>query len=237
MRTLAKALGVLMCGVVAAAIGASSASAVTLHECKEGKGTGIAYTNATCSAQSESGKFQTVAIPLNTATALTFTATSTTTLSATIAGVKFKIACTGGSGSGTATNTESGGSMKVIGSNGHVRFEGCTVTEPSGKGCTVPSTIETNTVKSQTSEMKDVIVPATGESFVTIPLSGCSAEALNGEKVISGSASGTNSGGSTTEFTSTSGSALKFGGQAATLIGSTHSKVTSTGVIVGLETP
>lgn len=237
MKILAKAAAAVLCGLCVAAFVAPSASAVTLHECKEAIGTGVGYTDSTCSTESATGKFQTVPVSANSSVGLTFTPTSSAVLSATIGGVKFQITCTGGSGSGTAKNVEASGTMKVLGSEGHVRFEGCSVTMPTGKGCAVPSTLETVTLKSETKEMNDIITPATGETFLTIPVTKCSTEALNGEKAISGSASGINETGTTTEFTPTSGSALTFGGQSATLTGKTHSKVTATGVQVGLKTP
>lgn len=237
MRNAIRASGLAICIVVFAAGVVPSASAVTVHECKEATGTGVRYTDSTCATESGTGKFQTVPIPVGTPTGLTFTATSNIVLAATIAGVKFEITCTGGSGSGTATNTEAAGAMKVVGSEGHISFEGCSVTAPAGKGCTVPSTLTTNTVKSETTEMKDVITPETGTTFITITVSGCTVTALNGSKTVTGSASGINNTGTTTEFTTTSGSALTFGGQAATIIGKTHSKVAETGAQVGLETP
>jgi hypothetical protein len=238
MKFLAKTTGAILCGLCLVAFAAPTASAVTLHECKEAVGTGVAYSDSACSTKSESGKFQTVPIPVNTSVGLTFTATSSAVLSTTVAGVKFAITCTGGSGSGTARNVETGGVMKVIGSEGHVKFEGCAVTTPAGGKCTVPATLETNTVKSETSEMNDVISPAAGTAFITIPVSGAECPAaLKGSKEVAGKASGVNTTGTTTEFTTTSGSALTFGGQTATLTGSTHSKVTTTGVRVGLLTP
>jgi hypothetical protein len=236
MKVLKKSIGTMvLAGLLLAAIGAPNAGAVTLHECKEAAGTGTAYSDSGCSVKSEAGKFQLVPVPAGTA--LTFTNGGTSTLTMTIAGVKFKISCTGGSGSGSATNEEEGGTMKVRGTGGVAKFEGCSVTEPAGKGCTVPSTISTETLKSETVEMKDVITPALGETFTTITVSGCSTSALNGSKSITGKASGINTNGMTTEFTASSGSELKFGGQNATLIGTTDSKITATGRQALLLTP
>lgn len=101
--------------------------------------------------------------------------------------------------------------MKVRGEKGIVKFEGCKVTEPAGKGCRVQSTIETSQVKSETSEMKDVITPASGSLFTTIRITDCTTTAPNGEKQVTGQAAGINDNVTTTEFTSTS-SSLTFGG-------------------------
>lgn len=71
----------------------------------------------------KTGEFQTVPVPLNTPVVPTYTDIQRRA-SATIAGNKFAITCTGGSGQ----NAETGVTMKVLGSEGHVRFEGCAVT-------------------------------------------------------------------------------------------------------------
>jgi hypothetical protein len=153
--------------------------------------------------------------------------------------VKFKITCTGESGSGELENTGSGSSSQIIGSSIFVSYEGCTVTEPSGKGCTVPSTLTTNSLKAETPKetMNTVYKPTSGETFITIPVSGCSSGALNGEKPVTGSATSITEAGTpkVQEFTSSSGSALKFGGQAATFISSNG--VTTGGAAVAAETP
>jgi hypothetical protein len=151
-----------------------------------------------------------------------------------LAGVKFKIECESVEGEGEAGNTAEG----VAGEAFSAVFTGCAVTEPAGKGCTVPATITTNTLSVATKEMSVDYKPKEGETFVTINVSGCSVGALNGAKPVTGSASTvvTEEEPTSGEFTATSGSALKFGGQTATLIGKTHAK-TKEGTTVALEAP
>jgi len=162
--------------------------------------------------------------------------TGVSTLQATVAGVKFGISCTGQSGSAKAENTAGN---QIIGKEITVSYEGCTVTEPSGKGCTVPTTITTNKLKSETKEMSSIYKPESGETFVVIKVSGCSVEALNGEKPVTGSATSlvTEAEPLTQEFSASSGSALKFGGQTATFINKTKLHTTADKVPVAAETP
>lgn len=139
------------------------------------------------------------------------------TLSSTISGVSFKVTCTGLSGSGTVAN--SGGEATF--SEQLIAFEGCSVTLPAGKGCSVPATIETVKLKasSPAESWKTTYTPESGEKIMTISISGCSISALNGEKSVTGSAaSSTEAEAYTQEFSATTGSALKLSGQTATLV-------------------
>lgn len=230
------------------ALGASSASALTWHECMEKVGTpeGNGYTNAECSetASSPGGKFHWV--PIEEPMTARPTSTGNFNLTATVGGVKFKIVCTGLTGTASAKNEEVGGVMGVSGT-GVAEYSGCTVTEPSGKGCTVANPIKTVELAFTTKEMSFVYNPKSGETFTTIVVSGCSVTALNGEKLVKGTAvasveapsTGTNMGtGPTTQtFSTTSGSTLTFGGQSATLTGALHYATTEEGPKVAALTP
>lgn len=220
------------------AFGAANAYAVKsiqLHECKETtKGTPTQYNSSACNVKEVGGAFQTEKIT-TLKNSFKSTQTSAFTLAATVAGVKFKIECSTLNGTGEGENS---GEI-AVGSNIVEVFSGCKVTEPAGKGCTVPEKITTNTLKSETKEMKAIYTPASGETFVTITVSGCSVEGLNGAKPVTGSASAvvTEETPTTAEFSATSGSALKFGGQTATFIGKAHIATSPGGQVVALETP
>jgi hypothetical protein len=235
------ALGVLAISVLAVcAFGASNASAYTIHECAELVGTGVKYTDGSCSVESGTGKWQTVARPANTPFNAQVTPTSNFVLSATVGGVNFAITCTGLEAPGLAlTNKEEAGSMFVT-STSKSKFTGCSVTAPKEKGCTVPAAIETVELKSKTDASGNTkYEPSTGTKFVTIPVTKCSTEALNGEKEVTGTAQSSRKTASTQAFTATSGSALKFGGQAATFTGEYHSATLAAagGQTLGLELP
>jgi hypothetical protein len=236
----------VMSALCVCAVGVGSASALTAHQCENtggsGIGTGTRYETSSCTAVNQtSGNFETVRVAGKNSGKVTPGPTGVSTLAATVAGVKFKISCTGESGTAELENTGSGTSSQVLGSAIVVNYEGCTVVEPKEKGCKVPSTITTNSLKAETPKetMKTVYTPTTGETFVTIVVSGCSSEALNGSKPVTGSATSLvpeGVMGELQEFTSTSGSALKFGGQAATFI-SANKLCTNNGTPIYLETP
>jgi len=245
MSRMKSVLGLgLLSALCLCAFGASTAAAapsgVTLHECTNaGKGTGIKYTDGTCTTVNQStGTFETETLPLNTTKEVKATGTSSFILSATVAGVKFTITCTGlESVGGSATNEITGEEMFVSG-EGKTKFTGCTVTAPVGKGCVVPGTIETVNLSSRTNAaMGTKYTPKTGEEFVTIPVTKCTTEALNGNKVVKGSATSETKTTATQGFTTTSGSSLTFGGQAATFTGDYHLATTVGGAQLYLETP
>lgn len=147
------------------------------------------------------------------------------TLSATVAGVEFEISCAKQSGSGTSANTESGGNMFVVGSATTVNYEECATVKPAGGVCTVPATITTNLLKSKTEAgtTKQKYEPESGTTFVTFTVAGTSCPAaLKGSKSVTGTATSevTNEAGGVQSFTATSGSALKYAGQAASFISS-----------------
>jgi len=230
----------LLSALCLCAFGASTASAVptgvTLHECTnlfEGTG-GNPYTSATCETVGPGG-YGTA--PISGTQSVVATGTSNFVLSATVAGVKFTITCTGLESVGaTATNGTSGEEMFASG-EGKTKFTGCTVTAPVGKGCVVPGTIETVNLSSKTNAaMGTKYTPKSGEEFVTIPVTKCTTEALNGNKIVKGSATSETKTVTTQAFTTTSGSSLTFGGQAATFTGDYHFSTTN-GTRLALETP
>jgi hypothetical protein len=159
-------------------------------------------------------------------------------ISATIAGVNFKVECNTLSGEENAENQEAGEVKKVAGKESHIELSGCAVTAPAGKGCKVSEPIKSTELISETSGLKSIYTPASGETFLTATVSGCSIAALNGEKSLTGKAVGINEEATpaTTEFTETSGSELKFGGQVATLFGWFHFG-TKNGALLALELP
>jgi hypothetical protein len=239
MSRMKTALGLgLLSALCLCAFGASSASAMTAHECKQSEGGtgGITYS-AGCTTQGAGGWQK---VPIAGTPSVSFTGTSSFTLSATVAGVKFTITCTGQeSENATLGNSESGGEMIVSG-EGISRFTGCSVTAPVGKGCDVPVTITTVNLTSTTAGggalMGAKFTPKLGEEFVTIPVTNCTVEALNGTKVVKGAAKSETKTNLTQAFTTTSGSSLTFGGQTATFTGELH-VTTTDGTPLLLETP
>lgn len=155
-------------------------------------------------------------VATNAKTAKETTAAAPTTLKSTIAGVETEIECTGSSGEGKVINAETSAS-----GTGTLAYTGCTVTKPTGKGCKVTEGgFKTGTLSSTTAGQPANSIktsPASGETFVTIPISGCSIEALNNKFPVTGSvvvgANGATV--STTEAGVTAQATLKFGGNKA----------------------
>lgn len=241
----------LLCALCFSAFSAASASGSTLHVCTEeglNQSTLERYTNGTCLVTDTitPGHFHTTEIANGTATKVTGEGEGNQELSATLSGVKFTIKCTGQmTTAGTGTNVEEGGVMKTKGAGIVIEYTGCTVTAPAEKGCKIKEgKIKTVALKSITVDeagevMKVKFEPESGTKFTTITVEGCSVSALNGEKPVEGTASGlvskTDAG--LLEFTSTSGSALTFGGQAATYTGKTRSVMEGTTLKLAEETP
>jgi hypothetical protein len=207
-------------------LAASSASATTLHECLEATGTAQGYTNGTCSVKSAGGKFHTVPIGGSKAVVPSLTPTTGTgethaVLHGVIGGIAYKITCTGVTSSNSeAENEEVGGVMSVVG-HGKANFSGCSMPEPSGSSCAVPTTLETNEMTSSTKKLTTTYKPAAGleEKFITFTISGCTGgfAVLNGSKTAKGTVASVTEAALPTGqmFTSTSGSSLTFGGQSA----------------------
>jgi hypothetical protein len=235
MTRIKASLGLLVaCALCLAAFGAANASAanVELHTCEHLVGTGgIKYDASDCVNQGGTEQWTFKKITAKTTTEVT--AGSESTLAATVGGIKFKIACTGITGMGDAENS----GEKIVGSAITVNYTGCSVTEPAGKGCTVSSTLSTETLKSESKEMTIKYEPV-GSKFITIAVSGCSSAVLNGNKEVTGSAvAEVPSPGKVQSFTATSGSALKYAGQTATFVSANGLKMAEGGATLAALTP
>ncbi len=258
MKRIKPVAGLLvLCGLCFCAFGASNASALTLHECKEATSgeTTKEYEDKECKTAKVGGKFRTVPLPENTAITPTLTETpgSTAELPLTTGetagthavlhvvggGISFQITCTGlTSGDSTVTNKLVGETMTFEGT-GTTEFSGCTVKTPTQ--CTVPTTLKTALLKQTTSGMSVIFKPNSGTTFITIPVSGASCPAaFKGEKAITGEAVATVSESNVTSltFNSKSGNNLKFGGiEGAQFTATIHFKRNSNGALLGAETP
>lgn len=225
-----------------AAFSAANASAATYETYNTkslGGGTGTLW-NTSCTAEEAGGPNETYPIALNTAKPVNVTGTSNFVLSATVGGVAFQITCEGlESVGGTITNTEPKAGEMVGTGTGKSKFTKCKATKPAGNVCTVAETLETVELSSKTVEMGIKYTPKEGETFITITVGGASCPAaLKGEKAVKGSAESATFDMVTQEFTAASGSALTFGGQAATFTGKYHvANVDGTGMLIGIGTP
>lgn len=234
-------LGALLASALClCAFGASNALAVKsvqLHECKESatgtETTAVEFADAGCQeVKTPGGKFRTALVE-GKANLTTYT-TGSSTLSTIFSGVKVKIECSTLMGEGTGENT-----AEAFKGSGKEVFTGCKVVEPSGKGCVVPEPISTNPLSIESNGMKVNYSPPAGMPFGEITIEGATCPVfLVGRKPVTGTASGEVTEGSptTVEFTATSGSALKFGGQAATFIANGMVR-TPEGADISLETP
>jgi hypothetical protein len=116
-------------------------------------------------------------------------------------GVTLELQSTEATATGTVENKEEAGAMWAQGKL-VITFKGVTVTAPAGKGCTVKGgqivTKElAQTSKGLTNQTK--FSPASGETFASFVIEGCSLAALNHEYTAKGSLIGNNSG-ATTNF-------------------------------------
>ena len=219
----------MVCALFFSAFAAANASAAgtTQFTCVKGA-TPLNFHDADCSEKTGTLEYGHVSVGTE-ATPTTATSTTSQVLTGTLAGVKVKITCTTLSGTGTATNF-AGPPMDVKGTGIVLKYTGCTVTEPAGKSCVIPGgTITTNTLTSTTSltsSPKGVVFspPASGE-FVKIKIEKCTVAALNGEFPVKGTETAIPRG-AFLDTTSTSGT-LTFGGNPATLVGSSTLKNTT----------
>jgi hypothetical protein len=142
-------------------------------------------------------------------------------LEGTLAGVKVKIECETEKGSGEIENSSVTGTGL---SNATVHYTQCTVAAPAGQGCLVNNGLVLVTAHDALelggpTSFKDKFSPGPGLPFTTISIDGCTTTALNGNFNVTGTATAlANNANSTLEFTTTSGSALKFGGNPATYV-------------------
>ena len=141
-------------------------------------------------------------------------------LKATLAGVKLTIECGEESGSGTIENS----TVSKMG-EGSISFHylKCTVAAPAGQNCLVlgelvrySSTKDLLLLLTPSAGYRDDFSPGSGTIFTTVLIDHCTTEALNGSFNLTGTmAAEVNNATSSLEFTSQSGSVLKFGGNAA----------------------
>ena len=142
-------------------------------------------------------------------------------LEGTLAGVKVVIECEEEKGAGTVENSLV--AKKGL-SSSSVHYLHCFVTKPAGQGCLVLNeliqTVSTTALLLLLNEgYRNDLSPTTGTAFTSILIDKCTTTALNGTFTVTGTlAAEINNATSSREFTSTSGSALKFGGNAATYI-------------------
>jgi hypothetical protein len=228
-----------------AAFGVSNAAAMTMHECLEATGTGVKYTDNTCTTESGTGKFQTVPIELGKSVALEPTLTPTGTppvthavLTSTVAGIEIEITCTALSSTNTVAKNVAG---NIVEGSGNVTFTGCGLVRPEKQECTVKGggggagTIITNLLSTKTEGMNTKFTPPKEKAFVEIEFSGCKTAALNGTKPVNGFVNGVQTTPTSQTFNSGAGE-LTFGGQVAHFIATVHYKTKGTSTLVALET-
>jgi hypothetical protein len=212
-----------------------------MHECKKISkgGTGVKYSDSSCSIVNGAGAFQTETLPQGETVEVTPTSTQTFLQIVTLSGIKFEFHCEAAIGSAKTTNTVEKGTMMVLGT-GQVTLQGCTVLQPEGVGCTVPAEIKTTELKLETSGMSTIYVPKEGTTLTTINISGCegAAKVLNGERKVTGKlVAVTEEAPTSQEFTATSGSEVEISGAPASFTGKLHYATKSNGVTIALETP
>jgi hypothetical protein len=227
------------------AYGASSASALTVHECKAAVGTAQGFTSSTCETASAEGAFHTVALsgkqkvtPTLTPTTAGMNVTEGETtgthvvLHGSFAGIGYQITCTGLTSPNSELENVAGPAVKGTGST---EFTGCTMAKPAT--CTVPATIKTVGLTQTTKEDKVIFAPTVGTEFVTFEFGGASCPAaFKGSKTLSGKMVALAASPTSLEFTSTSGNELTFAGQPLQFTAVIHYK-TADGTLIAYETP
>jgi hypothetical protein len=218
----------VLCAFALSAFGAAGAQAEgRYYMCEKNEAAGKEqFSDAHCVVAAEgNGGFKHVEITngtfqeyvaTNAKTAKETTAAQPTTLKSTLAGVETEIECTGSSGEGKVINAETSAS-----GTGTLAYTGCTVTKPAGKGCKITEggfktePLASTTAGQPANSIK--VSPKSGETFVTIPISGCSIEALNNKFPVTGSVVTTASGATvtSTEAAVTALGTLKLGGTKA----------------------
>jgi hypothetical protein len=141
-------------------------------------------------------------------------------LEGTLAGVTVKIECATEKGGGEIENS----AVTGVGlSSATVHYTNCVVAAPAGQNCLVFNNLVLVTAHDALSLHEgpgfylDKFGPATGTTFTTINIDNCTTTALNGAFAVTGSAKAlVNNANSSLAFTTTSGSALRFGGNPAT---------------------
>lgn len=220
---------VFLSALCVCAIGAGSASATTMYVCEEGAGEET-FSDAHCETKG-AGKWITKA-PLEGAVK-EVTPTQTTLFSLEgfkLQGFVAKISCETLAGSGKDSNIiDGGGLMQVKGEETTLEFTQCTVKEPAGFGCKITGEKFTTKMLNSLTETvggvtKVKLTPAAGTLIGEISIEKCSEFKINGTYKVEGTLKGIAPGATPAklEFTSTSGSAVTFGGMNATFTGTTH---------------
>ncbi len=115
--------------------------------------------------------------------------TTSTQIKFYVAGAKLTIDCGSLDAGGTIENPSGGANGTLSGVS--ISFGGCAVTEPTGLGCTVPSTIETNQMKGEATTFEGSPAvkysPAEGSIVTTFTVSGNKCTFWGGSKTITGS--------------------------------------------------
>lgn len=205
----------LLCALVGCALVAPNAMALgtTAFECKPVKEGATGFTDEHCTKAAEAGKasFEHVLIPFETTNIkITNTETEKATVSrmkSTIAGVTIELTANGFTSCPGKTTIENKvnkeGKMEAAGT-GCGEFTEVTLTKPSGGGCKSKSIVLNqglagNTEVGVVKEEENPPPPVSGtgyrpppesegnkETFATVTLEGCSAEALNGVYKVTG---------------------------------------------------
>jgi hypothetical protein len=227
-RSMFGVLVVLALALSAVAAQGASAAENTAYTCAPG---GTQFSNATCTTAGTG--FGHVVVPVNTSTAITGTG-GLTKLATTISGVAVQLQATSVDVTGTMENHVVGTEMVASG-EGTITYTGVTVTAPAGKGCKVfekkegetlinEGMVSTNVLKASTAGLTHNLnfSPASGSTFASFQVSGCSIAALNGLYEVTGSVQSTSIVGTATKFThanTTAQGTLKVRGQVAGIEG------------------
>jgi hypothetical protein len=225
---------------------------MTLHECTgiEKASTAAEVTSSTCATKGK-GSFRTTPIVgkaikvVPTLTETTFTENTEgetsgvhAVLHTTAGDVSFQITCSGiASANSIVENKEPEVGKMVFLGTGTAEFSGCAVKGGLATVCTVPATLITEPLTQTVKEMSVVFKPATGATFIKIPVSGASCPAFfKGEQAITGEARGTvtEAEPQSISFNSESGNNLKLAAQFTAKI---HFGTTVGGTVPSAETP
>jgi hypothetical protein len=222
----------LVCAVAFGAVAVQSAAGAgtTGFTCKEKKEPGgVGFSDAHCTTAVETGaKYEHVAIAENEKTEgrVTNEKTAEGTTARTVAKLKGKIAGVGvelqaTETEGLATGANKLGAEHFIEGTGATEYRGVTVTLPAGRGCKVTGgTLTTNVLRGTSlgQGMEGKLEPASGVTFLTIPIEGCKENSPPaGEYPVSGSIKCPNNGATVvcTHAATTAQGTLTFGGNVA----------------------
>jgi hypothetical protein len=209
-RTKLMLLGLLAAFAVSAVASASAMAVVpSWYVCKKGDGT----LGSLC-LSGTSGEYGWLLLPLlERLTVHSALASGNAVLKSTAAGNPIKIECSTLKGEGWIENPTGAAGKDLE----KAEFTGCSLTEPTGQGCTIKEPIVVETETELINETEDKFKPLPSHEFTSIELKSCHTTALNGLHVVNGTAIGILSNTmSEVEFTKASTeSTLTFGGEPA----------------------